>query len=137
MIVLIDTSVWAEYFRRRSRLSEAEGAALDELIRDDRAAVVQPIRAEILSGRIKREQEKAVRDAFGALRSIDLDWNATATWDAIAGCAKDARGAGIPTVGIVDRMVLLAAERAGAALWSLDGPLRKLAKSRGGNLFGA
>jgi hypothetical protein len=43
----------------------------------------------------------------------------------------------VPTASIVDRMVLLAAERGRATLWTLDGRLVKLAVSRGCALFSA
>jgi predicted nucleic acid-binding protein len=135
VIVLVDTSVWAEYFRKRPRLSGGELDRLDGLIRDDLVATVHPVRAALLSGRVKKEHEARVRAALGAMRSLDLDWNAAETWDAIARCAQDARDAGAPSVGLVDRMVLLSAERARATLWTLDQPLRRLAASRGSTVL--
>jgi len=135
VIVLVDTVVWAEYFRRRSRLTTDQLDRLDGLIEDDLAAIVQPIRAELLSGRVKKEREAELRAALRALRAIDLDWNAEDTWDSIARCARDARDAGIPVTGVVDRMVLLAAEAARVELWTLDTPLLRLAKSRGVTVF--
>jgi predicted nucleic acid-binding protein len=135
MSVLVDTSVWVEYFRKRPRLARQQLDRLDDLICEDLVAIVQPVQAEVLSGRIKKEREPEIRAAFGALRSLDLDWNAPATWDAVARCAVHAREAGVPCAGLVDRMVLLAAEHGGAALWTLDGPLLKLAQSRNAALF--
>lgn len=137
MIVLVDTSVWAEYFRRRSRLSAEQLTQLDELIGDDRVVIVHPIRAEILSGQVKKTREAEVRAALSALTSIDLDWNDADTWDEVARCAQEARQAGIPSAGLVDRMIVLAAEHAGATIWSLDEPLRGLAAGRGVALLSA
>jgi len=135
VIVLVDTGVWVEYFRRRPRLAGAALDQLEELLRDDLAAVILPIRAELLSGRLKREHTADVRAALAGLRHLDLDWNAADTWEALARMAQDARSAGAPTAGLVDRMVLLAAERAGAALWTLDTSLTQLASSRGTSVW--
>jgi predicted nucleic acid-binding protein len=135
VIVLVDTSVWAEYFRRHSRLSAGALDRLQELVRDDLVATVLPIRAEVLSGRVKKEREAEVRAAFASLRSADLDWNAAPTWEDIAQCAREAREAGVPATGIVDRMILLASERSGAALWTLDEPLLRLAANRRSKVY--
>jgi predicted nucleic acid-binding protein len=135
VIVLVDTSVWAEYFRRHSRLSAGALDRLQELVRDDLVATVLPIRAEVLSGRVKKEREAEVRAAFASLRSADLDWNAAPTWGDIAQCAREAREAGVPATGIVDRMILLASERSGAALWTLDEPLLRLAANRRSKVY--
>ena len=123
MIVLVDTSVWAEYFRQHPRLASRELDRLDELIGDDLAGIVHPVRTEVLSGRVKKAREAEVRAALYALRSLDPDWNARDVWDAIAQAAGDAREAGAPAAGLVDRMIVVAAERAAAALWTLDRPL--------------
>jgi predicted nucleic acid-binding protein len=125
----------AEYFGRRPRLESRELDRLDELIRDDLVGMVHPVRAEVLSGRVRREREAEIRAALNALRSLDLDWNASEVWDAIAKAAGDAREADAPAVGLVDRMIMLAAERAPASLWTLDRPLATLAQGRGVDVF--
>ncbi len=134
MRVLVDTSVWIEYFRRKSRLDTADLEALSELIASDRVLITRPIRAEVLSGRIKKERERQVQQALESMESADLDWSAEETWHQIVACAWACRERNLPVLSIVDRMILLAGEAAQATLWTLDGPLRKVYAARGNSV---
>ena len=50
MNVLVDTSVWSMALRRKGGTDHPAVGALADLIRDGRAAIVGPIRQELLSG---------------------------------------------------------------------------------------
>lgn len=135
MRVLVDTSVWAEYFRRKSRLPRAALEALSELIAADLLLIAQPIRAEVLSGHIKKGREQEVRLALESIEPADLDWSAAETWNGIVACAQACRERKLPVLGIVDRMILLAGEAASAKLWTLDQALEKVYLARGNAIY--
>ena len=137
MRVLVDTSVWAEYFRSRPALPRRQLDALAVLIENDEVVTVMPIEAEVLSGKIPRAKEVDVHAAFEALEHIDPDWNARTTWDAIVALARASLRDRLPILGIVDRMVLLAAEAQRLPLWTLDRALARVAKARGVDVVGA
>jgi predicted nucleic acid-binding protein len=65
MKVLVDTSVWSHAFRRRVP-SDPSVDVLRRLVTDGRAALVGPVRQEILSGIRETAAFKAVRDRLGS-----------------------------------------------------------------------
>jgi predicted nucleic acid-binding protein len=136
MRILVDTSVWAEFFRSRPAIPRQAVTTLRALIEDDRVVTLLPIEAEVLSGRIAGTKESEVRRAFAAIEHIDLDWSARTTWDGIVDLARAAQAADLPMAGIVDRMVVLAAETRSVRLWTLDRRLARLATARGLAMFG-
>ena len=135
MIVLVDTSVWVEFFRDRTRLAKDRLDALVELIEDRRAATIHAVRVEVLSGAVSAPKERTIRAAFDALQRIDPDWSAESSWERLVEVASFARRHDLPIPGVVDRMILHASEQAQAVLWTLDEPLRRLARARGVELI--
>lgn len=127
MSVLVDASVWIEFFRPRPALPSASLEIFSDLLADDQVVIIHPIRSELLSGSLDGTKRQRIAEALGAIRLIDPDWNAPGLWDRIVEMAGIARQKSLPIPGIVDRMVLVAAERAGAGLWTLDRAMLKLA----------
>lgn len=80
MKVLVDTSVWSLALRRAPKsLSPAEQALRDELaelIREDRALLVGPVRQELLSGFRDDTQFQHLREFLRAFDDVILE-----TWD--------------------------------------------------------
>lgn len=131
--MLVDTSVWIEFLAPRSRIMKAADLdLLAEHIAAGEVTMVLPVYAELLSGAHHDDDE--LRALLSSLRFVDLDWNARAVWERVAalGDAAHARRLRIP--GVIDRMILVAAESADEPLWALDGPLLRLARARGGAL---
>jgi predicted nucleic acid-binding protein len=64
--VLVDTPVWSFAFRRRASVSEGPAAVLRRLIEEGRAAIVGPIRQELLSGVRERPAFDRLRDHLSA-----------------------------------------------------------------------
>jgi predicted nucleic acid-binding protein len=133
--VLVDTSVWIEYFRERPSLSPERLSALAELIREDEVVTIEAIRAEVLSGRLDPEAADDIAASFGALRTIDLDWSKRSSWDELVELARRAHAARIAVPGLIDRTIVAAAQAASVPLWSLDPRLRKLAANVGVELI--
>ena len=66
MRVLVDTPVWSLAFRRRASVDEGPVATLRRLIDEGRAAIVGPIRQELLSGIRERPAFERLRDHLSA-----------------------------------------------------------------------
>jgi predicted nucleic acid-binding protein len=128
MSVLVDSSVWIEFFRSRTRLDSTALGALARFIERDQAVTILPIEVEVLSGHPSPRVERTIREAFAALRHVDLDWNASTTWQHLSALGAHARASALPVPGVVDRMVVAAAQAAGAALWTLDVGMQRLAR---------
>ena len=126
-LILIDTSVWIEFFSPRPKMALSQLEILKEKIVDDEIAIIEPIRVELLSGGISTEKRREVDRLIGELKKLDLNWNDKTTWDRIVGYSDLARSHKISTPGVVDRMILLAAKLGTARLWSFDRTLQKLA----------
>ncbi|MDO8461516.1 MAG: PIN domain-containing protein [Deltaproteobacteria bacterium] len=124
--VLVDTSVWLEFFKRKSSL---DIAPLELLIEERRVATCLPIRAEILSGEIPAKPREALSQSFEAMLSVDPDWKSFFIWQKVVHLALECRRRKIGLPGIVDRMILVAAQESGAVLWTLDRKLKNLALS--------
>ncbi len=130
MNVLVDTSLWIEFFHSKPRISKTDLNQLSELIENDQVRMILPIRTELLSGRLDSNKRKLL-DVLDALDRIDPDWNDPKVWESIVGYSQISHQAGEGVSGIVDRMILVACERGKVALWTLDSALLKLAKRIG------
>lgn len=126
MMVLIDTSIWIEFFTYKPVIDPRE---VECLIEEGRATTCLPIIAEVLSGGMTAAARATISRGLHALPTIDPDWNDEKSWDAIVGFAISARRRQYKMPGIVDRMILITAMQAQARLWTLDQPLRRLARA--------
>jgi predicted nucleic acid-binding protein len=87
MMVLVDTPVWSLAFRRKKQdLSSQESilvAELTELIREDRAVIIGPIRQEILSGIPSESQFEKLKGKLRAFKDVEIiskDYELAATF---------------------------------------------------------
>jgi len=72
MMVLVDTPIWSQALRRPARSRAPERFELSELIRDGRAAIMGPIRQELLSGVKSSRQFDLLRDQLRAFPDLEL-----------------------------------------------------------------
>jgi predicted nucleic acid-binding protein len=72
MIVLVDTSIWSLALRRTRSQVSREAQELADLIAAGRAAIIGPIRQELLSGIKSEEQFDLVRDRLRAFPDVRL-----------------------------------------------------------------
>ena len=61
MNIIVDTSVWSLALRRQRSSPAAAALELAELVREGRAAMIGPIRQELLSGVPKEQQYETLR----------------------------------------------------------------------------
>src|SRR5437879_12858301 len=71
-LILIDTCSWVPFFNRRH---SREKQAVDELLDDDRAALIGPILAEVLMGFRRDEQADWVASVLRGLRVLEITWD--------------------------------------------------------------
>ena len=96
MEVLVDTSIWSLALRRaKGQISDRERemtASLGDLIRDNRARVIGPIRQELLSGIREPAQYQRLRNYF---RSFSDEPLGTTDYEQAAQCSNQCRSRGI------------------------------------------
>ena len=73
MNVIIDTSVWSLALRRQRPAPGAEAFELALLIQEGRAAILGPVRQEILSGVRREEQYESLRGYLRPFPDIALE----------------------------------------------------------------
>ena len=67
-MVLVDSDVWSEAFRKRGRKSQAV-SLLEEFIQNDEVLMIGPVRQEVLSGIKEEKQFETIRDILKAFPS--------------------------------------------------------------------
>ena len=128
MNVLIDTCVWTLALRRRpSGLTADERATLlevTELIRDDRAVMIGPVRQELLSGiRLEADFDR-LRLRLNDFEDVVLE---TEDFEEAARCYNLCRACGI--IGSsVDFLICAAALRRGYGLFTVDADFKGYAR---------
>jgi predicted nucleic acid-binding protein len=72
MNIVVDTSVWSLALRRQRPSRTAETLELAELIREGRAAILGPVRQELLSGVPHQRQYDTLRSYLRAFPDVAL-----------------------------------------------------------------
>ena len=128
--VLVDTSVWVEYFRGgRSATTEA----LDLLLADERVAIVGVIRAELLSGTRDDRAFEELRELLTALQDLG---EPPALWETVGRWGAQLRRGGLGGVGIPDLVIGVTALHYAAPVLTLDRHFEALARVFGVPLLG-
>jgi predicted nucleic acid-binding protein len=112
-LVLVDTCIWVPFFNRpHSR----EKQTVDELLDDDRAALIGPVLTEILLGFRRDEQADWVASELRGLQYLQVTWN---EWRAAARLGRSLVAAGhhLPQTDLV--LATVALER-DLELYSID-----------------
>ena len=104
-LVLIDTCIWVPFFNRPH---SQEKLAVDELLDDDRAALIGPILAEVLLGFRRDEHADWVASVLRGLNFLEATWNEWRT-AARLGRRLIANGHALPLSDLV--LAAVAAER--------------------------
>lgn len=123
MNILVDTSVWSIAFRRKSRspMEEVAVRELDDLVLDGRAAIIGPIRQELLSGISKHNQYVGLRDELRAFEDIELT---QAHYETAAEMSNECRRHGVQGSPI-DFLICAAARHADIPVFTLDGDFER------------
>ncbi|HEV2688423.1 MAG TPA: PIN domain-containing protein [Bryobacteraceae bacterium] len=127
MQVLVDTGIWSLALRRsKASTNEAEKkltAALSDLIRDDRAKLIGPVRQELLSGIREPAQFHRIRQFLRAF-SEPLDTN---DYEDAAHLSNQCRARGITGSG-VDFLICAVALHRDWQIFTADTDFQRYAK---------
>ncbi len=119
-MILVDTSVWVEAFRRGNR---REAEHLRVLLDAGEVAMTSPVRIEILSGSSAADLPRLRR----TLAALPLFVPGAATWERVEGWIESAVRAG-RRFGPADLLIAAVAADNGLPVWSLDGDFAEMAK---------
>lgn len=112
-LVLIDTCIWVPFFNRPQ---SKERRQIDELLDDDRVAIIGPILGEVLQGFRRDEQADWVASSLRGVHEIDVKWD---DW---RGAAKFGRGlaAGGHQLPLTDLAIAAVTLRLECFLYTVD-----------------
>ena len=119
-MILVDTSVWVEAFRR-GHSPEAE--RLRALLDADEVAITAPVRIELLSGSGASDLPR-LRRVLSALPRFDPS---PRIWERMEGWVDRAVPAG-RRFGVADLLIAAVAAENELSVWSLDGDFAEMAK---------
>jgi predicted nucleic acid-binding protein len=112
-VVLVDTSVWVEFFRRPSRIDLPTVVDLDEVV------TCLPVLQEVLQGFREEAAFALARDAMLALPMVETPLRQEVFEDAV-GLYRRARAAGLTVRSSVDCLIAACALRHGLTVLHRD-----------------
>lgn len=112
-LVLIDSGIWVQFFNRRH---SREKQAVDELLDDDRAALIGPILTEVLLGFRRDEQADWVASLLRGLHFLETTWD---DWRSAARMGRKLIATG-QTLPLSDLVLAAVALRHDSSLYSTD-----------------
>jgi predicted nucleic acid-binding protein len=119
-MILVDTSVWIEAFRR-AHSREAEHLRI--LLDAGEVAMTSPVRIELLSGASAADLSRLRR----TLSALPLFVPGVEPWERMEGWVERAVSAG-RRFGAADLLIAAVAAESDLSVWSLDGAFAEMAK---------
>ncbi len=110
-MILADTSIWIEFLKGHSPYLEI----LETFIEKGELIAIEPIFGELLQGVLNRAEGKRVKEYWQSLAKIDCNEIWIEAGDYSSHYKLHAKG-----VGLIDTVILIAARRGNAKVWSLD-----------------
>jgi tRNA(fMet)-specific endonuclease VapC len=120
LTVLVDTSVWIDFYRGR----EPNAGELARLIAEGEVSVCGPIVAELIAGSPK-DRRTDLETALAGLPSAELDF---AAWRLAGEVAHELRRRG-RVAPLLDIAIAVAAVRDRSPLWTLDQDFARIAEA--------
>jgi predicted nucleic acid-binding protein len=124
MNIIIDTSVWSLALRRLRSTGSAETRELAELVREGRAAMLGPVRQELLSGVRGEQQFENLRDHLRAFPDISLE---AEDYEEAASFFNRCRAKGIQGSN-TDFLICATAARRGFGILTIDTDFARFAR---------
>lgn len=124
MRVVVDTAVWSLMLRRRRGAPSAEVRELEELIREGHAAIIGPIRQELLSGVKNTAQFENLRLHLRGFPDIGLE---IADYELAAEFSNRCKSRGVQGSGI-DFLICAVAHRRKQSVFTTDGDFASFAR---------
>lgn len=117
--ILVDTSVWVDYFRGSSA-SVAD--KLDSFLAEAEVCVPQIVAAELIQGAKSNRELAAIDDLLEAMTALD---HGPGTWLKAGRVSRDLRRRG-RSVHLLDCYIAAIAEETGCAVFTLDEHFREI-----------
>ncbi len=130
MNILIDSCIWSAVFRRHAP-DPATSGLVRRLVAENRAAIIGPIRQELLSGIAHEAQFKALKATLGAFEDIPLS---TAHYELAAELSNACRAKGV-LGSHVDFLICAVSKMAKIAIYTSDGDFANYSRIIGLALF--
>lgn len=119
-MILVDTSVWIEFFRGKNKKI---GEEVQSLLDSDEIILAAPVRIEILSG-CSKNNFKQLRQLLSAL---PVFYPSSTTWERIESWIEKAVSSG-ERFGVGDLLIASIAADQNSAIWSLDADFGRMEK---------
>lgn len=119
--VLIDTSVWVEYFRGEAA---AISDKVDKLLSEGEVCVPKIILAELLQGAKSEREISVIEDFFEAFTILDQSQD---TWLTAGKLSRRLKNKG-KTVHLIDCYIAVIAQENGCAIFTLDDHFKEIQK---------
>ena len=126
-MILIDTSVWIEFFKSQSATINPH--IIELLLEEEKLATCFPVITEVLSGDMSNKNRAIAWEGFTSMTSFNLDLNSKHTWEELIELAHLTKKYKLALPGLIDRIILLTAKKYHLDLWSLDKKLIHLAQN--------
>ena len=110
--ILVDTSVWIEYFRKKDPLY----STVDKLIDEDGICCIGLVLAELIQGAGSREEIKTLKDFTSVFAFLE---ESAKLWEKAGELSFELKKAGQP-IGLADCYIAAAASQFGVAILTLD-----------------
>jgi predicted nucleic acid-binding protein len=116
-VILVDTSVWIEFFR----VKEPFYSAVRALLENRQAVTIECVFAELMQGAKTPRERRLILEMWQSLPKVD-DARLLLRAGEAAGLHRwPERG-----IGLVDSWIVVAAKRAGAQVWTLDKKVKSI-----------
>ena len=119
MGVIVDTSVWVEYFRRSE---SAEAIEVDRLINSGSLVLVGAVCSELLQGARTEREFELLNDTIRGLSYLDAD---KGTWERAGRLLFEMRRQGT-SIPLVDAVIAALALQHGHVVFTLDTHFRQV-----------
>ena len=116
MNVLVDTSVWSEFLRRRSNKSSNVSIELKNLIDNHQVSMIGPIRQELLSGIKNKSEFEILKDRLHAFPDEIIQ---TTDYETAAEYFNICRSKGIQG-SFIDYLICAISSRHNLSIFTLD-----------------
>jgi predicted nucleic acid-binding protein len=124
MNIVVDTSVWSLALRRRRSVASPEAVELGELVKEGRAALLGPVRQELLSSVPVARQYETLREHLKAFPDVALE---SADYEDAARFFNRCRAKGVQGSN-TDFLICAAAARRQLAILTTDADFSHFAK---------
>jgi predicted nucleic acid-binding protein len=110
--ILVDTSVWIEYFRKKDPLY----STVNKLIDEDGICCIGLVLAELIQGARSKKEIKVLKDFTYVFTFLDESGK---LWEKAGELSFELKNAG-QKIGLADCYIAVAASQSGAAILTLD-----------------